>query len=43
MALPEFDAGDKAAFITNKVIRWMIKVPQRISRWPGKIRKKLKK
>lgn len=43
MALPQFRAGDKAAFAANKVIRWMIKIPQRISRWPGKIRRKLKK
>lgn len=43
VALPEFGAKDRLAFLGNKIIRWLIKVPQRISRWPAKIRRKLKK
>ncbi len=41
--LPAFGPKDKASFAANKVIRWIIKVPQRISRWPSKIIRKLKK
>lgn len=43
VALPEFGAKDRLAFAVNKIVRWLIKVPQRISRWPAKIRRKLKK
>lgn len=40
---PVFTAKDKGQFVWNKIIRWIIKVPQRISRWPYKLRKKLRK
>ena len=40
---PVFGFGDKLSFLGNKIIRWIIKVPQRISRWPYKLRKKLSK
>lgn len=39
--LPSFSIVDKAAFAANKIIRWTIKVPQRVSRWPYKIKKKI--
>lgn len=39
--LPEFTAADKVAFVLNQIIRWVIKVPQRVSRWPRKIRRKI--
>ena len=42
LSVPRFGAGDSLAFFGNKVIRWIIKVPQRISRWPHKIKRKLK-
>lgn len=41
--VPTFSLADKIEFFGNKVIRWSIKVPQRISRWPYKLRKKLAK
>ena len=40
---PRFGFTDRLAFLGNKIIRWIIKVPQRISRWPYKLRKKLSK
>lgn len=43
LAVPAFGFGDRLAFLGNKIIRWIIKVPQRISRWPYKLRKKLSK
>lgn len=39
---PEFGFADKLCFIGNKIIRWIIKVPQRICGWPKKIRRRLK-
>lgn len=38
---PVFGLKDHLSFIVNKIIRWIIKVPQRISRWPHKLRLKL--
>jgi hypothetical protein len=38
---PIFEWKDKLAFVGNKVIRWTIKVPQRIAGWPKKIMKGL--
>lgn len=43
IALPVFTYRDECAFIWNKVVRWIIKVPQRIAGWPKKIKKKLSK
>ena len=41
--LPVFGPADRLAFAGNKALRWLIKVPQRISRWPGKIRRRILK
>lgn len=41
MDRPVFGLTDRLAFLGNKIIRWIIKVPQRVSRWPYKIRKKI--
>lgn len=38
--MPVFTGRDKCAFVWNKIVRWLIKVPQRIAGWPRKIRKK---
>lgn len=35
--LPRFSAADRLAFAGNKLLRWLIKVPQRIARWPYKL------
>ena len=43
IALPKFTFRDECAFGWNKVVRWMIKVPQRIAGWPKKIQRKLSK
>lgn len=40
---PQFGLKDKLAFLGNKVLRWIIKVPQRISRWPHKLKVKISK
>lgn len=39
--VPEFGPADRLAFLGNKIVRWVIKVPQRISRWPGKLQRKI--
>ena len=39
---PIFTMKDQVAFLTNKVVRWMIKVPQRVAGWPRKIKRRLK-
>ena len=36
-----FTWRDKVAFLCNTIVRWMIKVPQRIAGWPRKIKRKL--
>ena len=41
MERPKFGVFDRLLFFGDKIIRWVIKVPQRISRWPYKIRKKI--
>jgi hypothetical protein len=43
MNIPQFGWPDSCAFGWNKVVRWMIKVPQRIAGWPKKIQRKLSK
>ena len=39
--VPQFGFVDHLAFAGNKVIRWAIKIPQRVSRWPYKLKRKL--
>lgn len=41
--LPVFTFWDECAFLWNTIVRWIIKVPQRIAGWPKKIKKKLSK
>ena len=41
MPVPEFGLADKLSFAANKVFRWLIKIPQRISRWPYKLKLRL--
>lgn len=38
---PKFGTKDKLRFLSNSIIRWIIKVPQRIIGWPKKIKAKL--
>lgn len=40
---PVFTAKDRCLFVGNKIIRWIIKVPQRILRWPRKLVKKTRR
>ncbi len=40
--VPHFCPADRIAFAANKCLRWIIKVPQRISKWPWKLRRALK-
>ena len=41
IALPVFSWRDQCAFALNSIVRWIIKVPQRILGWPAKIKKKI--
>ena len=41
LARPVFRQRDRALFVLNDILRWTIKIPQRISRWPGKLRRRL--
>ncbi len=43
LSVPRFGAGARLAFLGNRILRWIIKIPQRISRWPHKIKRKLKR
>lgn len=43
LPVPVFGITDNLIFTLNKAVRWAIKVPQRVSRWPYKIRRKLAK
>lgn len=40
MARPHFGLPDKLAFAGNKIVRWVIKVPQRVAGWPQKIKRR---
>lgn len=40
-SVPQFSTADRLAFTGNKLIRWLIKIPQRISRWPYKLKRRL--
>ena len=39
--VPRFTTADKVAFACDKAVRWIIKAPQRMSRWPYKLRRRL--
>lgn len=41
LQVPSFGIADRLSFAGNKAVRWIIKVPQRIARWPYKIRRRL--
>lgn len=39
---PKFSRTDKIRFFFDRLLRWLIKIPQRIAGWPRKWRKRLK-
>ena len=41
LPVPAFGPADRLAFAGDKTLRWIIKVPQRIARWPYKIKRRL--
>lgn len=41
IAKPKFSFSDELCFIGNKIIRWIIKIPQRVCGWPKKIKRRL--
>ena len=41
LPVPSFGLTDRLAFAGNKLVRWLIKVPQRIARWPYKLKRRL--
>lgn len=38
---PQFSGSDRMDFRRDAIVRWSIKVPQRVANWPNKLRKKL--
>lgn len=40
---PQFGPIDQLAFVGNSLMRWTVKVPQRVAGWPRKIIQKIKK
>ena len=43
LPVPAFTFRNRLEFVANKLLRWLIKIPQRIINWPNKLRKKLSK
>jgi len=43
LPVPAFTFRNRLEFVANKLVRWLIKIPQRIINWPNKLRKKLRK
>lgn len=41
LPVPSFGPADRLAFAGNKVVRWIVKVPQRMLRWPYKLKRRL--
>lgn len=41
LPVPTFGPVDRLAFAGNKAIRWIIKIPQRVARWPYKLKRKI--
>lgn len=39
--MPRFGTADRLRFAADKALRWLIKIPQRISRWPYKLKRRL--
>ena len=39
--IPRFGPAERLAFAGNKLIRWTIKVPQRVARWPYKLKRRI--
>lgn len=37
---PDFNPADRFIFILDKTVRWVVKIPQRISRWPYKLKRR---
>ena len=40
---PVFSLWDQCSFVANDVVRWLIKIPQRMSRWPYKIARRMRR
>lgn len=40
---PQFDAFHRIGFSIDEALRWSVKIPQRISNWPKKIKKRISK
>lgn len=40
---PVFGFADKCAFLGNYIVRWVVKIPQRISRWPYKLARRIRR
>ena len=43
LPMPEFSFWNKLTFVIDRIVRWCIKVPQRMAGWPKKLKKKFKK
>ena len=43
LVLDSHPAAQNCLFVADRALRWIIKIPQRISRWPAKIKMKIQK
>lgn len=43
MSRPVFSTEDRISFVVDAVMRWVVKVPQRMSRWPYKLGRKIRR
>ena len=41
LPVPSFGLTDRLSFAANKLVRWLIKIPQRIARWPYKLKRRI--
>ena len=41
MEFPRFSLADRLLFFRDRIVRWCIKIPQRIAGWPGKIKRRI--
>ncbi len=41
MTVPQASISDNLRFFFDRIVRWMIKIPQRVANWPRKIKRKM--
>lgn len=43
MRVTAFGKRDRCEFVLNDIARWCVKIPQRVSRWPGKLARRARR